>query len=99
MFIRISPFKREPGYISLYSEWLWLVPRRAEVQVQVEARIFSTTSRPVLWPIHPLMQMIFGALSPKVKWPRREADYSPSVRAEVKIIWIYIFTPPYTFMT
>jgi hypothetical protein len=28
----------------------------------------------------------------------RETDYSPPTSAEVKKMWIYIVTPPYTFM-
>jgi hypothetical protein len=41
---------------------------------------------------------MIGALSPLVKRPELEADNSPLTSAEVKNMWIYIFTPPYTFM-
>jgi hypothetical protein len=34
-----------------------------------------------------------------VKWPGREADYSPPSGAEVKNAWSCIFTPPYMFMS
>jgi hypothetical protein len=39
-----------------------------------------------------------GALSLRVKRPRREADHSPPASAEVKKMWIYISTPLYAFM-
>jgi hypothetical protein len=32
------------------------------------------------------------------KRPRCDADHSPPASAEVKKIWIYIYTPPYAFM-
>jgi hypothetical protein len=38
------------------------------------------------------------ALSPGVKRPGRDADYSPPTSAENKKTWIYTFTPPYAFM-
>jgi hypothetical protein len=39
-----------------------------------------------------------GALSPGVKRQGLEADHSLPTSAEVKKMWIYAFTPPYTFM-
>jgi hypothetical protein len=39
-----------------------------------------------------------GSSSPWVKWPGREAGHSPPTSTEVKKMWIYIATPPYTFM-
>jgi hypothetical protein len=33
-----------------------------------------------------------------VKRPGREADHSPPTSVEVKKMWIYTSTPPYTFM-
>jgi hypothetical protein len=39
-----------------------------------------------------------GALSPGIKRPEREADHSPPTSAEVRKMWIYISTPPYTFI-
>jgi hypothetical protein len=38
------------------------------------------------------------ALSSGVKRQKREADYLPSTSAEVKEMWIYTSTPPYSFM-
>jgi hypothetical protein len=38
------------------------------------------------------------ALFPGVKRPRREADHSPPVSAEVKNTWVYTSIPPYDFM-
>jgi hypothetical protein len=43
-----------------------------------EILLYSTPSRPTLWPTHPPIQTVPGALSPGVKRQGREADYSPS---------------------
>jgi hypothetical protein len=61
------------------------------VRVLVGARMFSSPSRP---------QRLWGppeALSPRVKRPGRGADHSPPPSAEVKKMWIYTSTPPYSF--
>jgi hypothetical protein len=42
--------------------------------------------------------MVQGALSPGVKRQGREADHPPPASIEVKIMWIYTYTPPYAFM-
>jgi hypothetical protein len=48
--------------------------------------------------VHPTSYpMVPGALSPGVKWQVREANHSPPTSAEVKEMWIYTITPPYTF--
>jgi hypothetical protein len=39
-----------------------------------------------------------AALSPRVKLPEGEANYSPPTTAEVKKTWIYVSTPPYALM-
>jgi len=41
----------------------------------------------------PPIQWIPGAPSLGVKWPKREADYSPSSSAEVKNAWSYTSIP------
>jgi hypothetical protein len=56
------------------------------------------SSRPALGPTQPPIQWVSGALSPGIKRPGREADYSPPTTAEVKKTWIYISTTPYVFM-
>jgi hypothetical protein len=38
-----------------------------------------------------------GTLSPEVKRPGHEADYSPPFGAEVKNAWSYTFAPPIHF--
>jgi hypothetical protein len=58
----------------------------------------STSSTPALGPTQPPIQWLPGTLSPGVKQPKREADRSPPTSTEVKKMWIYISTPPYTFM-
>jgi hypothetical protein len=57
----------------------------------------SMSSRPVLGFIQPPIQWILGVISPVVKQPVHEGDHSPPASAEVKKMWIYTFTPPYTF--
>jgi hypothetical protein len=59
------------------------------VRVPVRSRIFFSPSRP---------DRLWGALSPGVKRPGREADHSPPASAEIKKIWIYTSTPPHAFM-
>jgi hypothetical protein len=57
---------------------------------------FSTSPRPALVSTQPPIQWVPGPLSPGVKRPAREADHSPPTNAEVKKMWIYTSTPPYT---
>jgi hypothetical protein len=59
--------------------------------------LFSISSRPALRFTQPLIQLVPGALSLKVKRPGRESDNSTPVSAEVKEIWIYTSTTPYVF--
>jgi hypothetical protein len=51
------------------------------------------TSRPALGSTQPPIQWVLVALSPGVKQPGCEVDYSPPTSAEVKKMWIYISTP------
>jgi hypothetical protein len=65
-----------------------------EVQVPVGSRIFSSPCYPNwLWGPSNLLSNGTGG-----KRPRREADHSPPVNAEVKKMWIYTSTHPYAFM-
>jgi hypothetical protein len=41
----------------------------------------------------------YRGFSPEVKWPGREAVYSPQTSAEIKNKWIYTFSQPYVFMS
>jgi hypothetical protein len=69
------------------------------VGVPVGSRIFSPLRPDRLWgPLNLLSNGYRGALSPGVKRSGREAHHSPSTCAEVKILWIYISSPPYAFM-
>jgi hypothetical protein len=61
--------------------------------------LFSKSSRPALGSTQPPMQWVLGALSPGVKRPEREADHSPPTSAEIKRMWTYTSTTPYTFMS
>jgi hypothetical protein len=45
--------------------------------------LFTTASRPALWPTQPPIQSVPGALSLEVKRQGREADHSPPSGAEV----------------
>jgi hypothetical protein len=60
--------------------------------------LFATASRPALGPTQTPIQCVRGALSPGIKRPVREADYSPPTSAEVKNAWNYTSTPLYVFM-
>jgi hypothetical protein len=44
------------------------------------------------------MEWVEAAISSRVKRPGREADYSSPASVEVKEIWIYTSTLPYTLM-
>jgi hypothetical protein len=46
--------------------------------------LFTTASRPTLWPTQSLIQWVLGALFLGVKRLGREADHSPPSSAEVK---------------
>jgi hypothetical protein len=72
--------------------------RGVGVGVPVGSRIFSMSSRPALGPTRPPIQWVPGTLSPGIKRQGREADHSPPTSAEVKKMWIYTSTSPYTFM-
>jgi hypothetical protein len=74
--------------------------RGVRVLVVVGSRIFSSACCPDwLWgPPNLLSKCVPGAPSPRVKRPGREADHLPPASAEVKKMWIYTSTPPYTFI-
>jgi hypothetical protein len=65
---------------------------------KVKNFLFSTLSRPAVWPTQPPIQWVLSLFPRGVKRQGREADHSPPARAEVKKIWIYTSTPPYAFM-
>jgi len=52
--------------------------------------LFATASRPALGPT----KWVPGSISQDVKWPGREAAYSPLSSAEVKHTCNYTSTPP-----
>jgi hypothetical protein len=70
------------------------------LQILVGSRNFSSPRHPDwLWgPPNLLFNGYWGALSPGVKRLGRKADHSPPTSAEVKKMWLYTSTPPYTFM-
>jgi hypothetical protein len=59
---------------------------------------FTTVSRPALGPSQPPTQWEPEVLSPGVKQPGHEDDYSPPSSAKVKNAQIYTSTPLYIFM-
>jgi hypothetical protein len=59
--------------------------------------LIVTASRPALGPTQPPIQWVPGALSPGIKWPEREANYSPPSTTAVKNFRNYISTAPYVF--
>jgi hypothetical protein len=60
--------------------------------------ILFFTFRPALGSTQSSIQWVLGALSSGVKGPGREAGHLPPTSGEVKKMWIYTSTPPYTFM-
>jgi hypothetical protein len=58
---------------------------------------FSMSSRPAPGSTQPPIQWVSVALSLEVKRQGHEADHWPPSSAEVKVMWIYTSTPPYTF--
>jgi hypothetical protein len=60
--------------------------------------LFATASRPTLRPTQPPIQWVVEVLSPRVKRPEREPDYSSTSSADVKNGWSYISTPQYAFI-
>jgi hypothetical protein len=75
----------------------WLRAGRPRSQSSSPSRVknslFSTSPRLALGSTQPPIQWVLGALSPRVKPPKREADHSPQTSAEVKKT-----SPPYVFM-
>jgi hypothetical protein len=71
-----------------------LKDKDVRVRVSVGSRIlFSMSFRPAQGPIQPPIQWVPRALSPRVKWPVREADHSLPTSVEVKKTWICTSTP------
>jgi hypothetical protein len=72
---------------------------RVEVRVPVGSRLLTSLYRPDwLWGPPNFISNGYLAFSLGVKWQSHEADHSPPTSAEVKKMWIYTSTPPYTFM-
>jgi hypothetical protein len=69
-------------------------------RVPIVSRIFFSPQRPDrLWgPPSPLSNGYRRFFLRGVKRQWRETDYSPPISAELKKMWIYISTPPYTLM-
>jgi hypothetical protein len=57
---------------------------------------FSMLFRPALGSTQPPIQWVPGGFSPDVKQPAHEVDHSPPTSVEVKKMWVYTPTPPYT---
>jgi hypothetical protein len=60
--------------------------------------LFATASRPAPQSTQPPVQWVAGALTSRVKRPKREAVYSPPSSAEIKNVLSYTSTPQYVFM-
>jgi hypothetical protein len=57
---------------------------RSSIPGSVKIILFSTACRTALGSTQPPVQWAPGVLSPGVKWPGLETDYSPVSRAEIK---------------
>jgi hypothetical protein len=98
IFLCVYLLKRSRGSVVGIATGYGLDDWGVGVRVPAGPRIFSTSSRLVVGSTQPLIQWVPGALSPRVKRSRREADHSPPTSAEGKNMWIHIFTPPYAVM-
>jgi hypothetical protein len=88
----------EPGYLRGTALGHGLDNRGFESRQELGIFLFTTASRPALWPTQPTIQCVSGARCLGVKRPGREADHSPPPSAEVKFAWSYTSTPQYAFM-
>jgi hypothetical protein len=61
------------------------------MRAAVSSFFHITASRPALVPTQPAIQLVPGAISPRLKRPEREANSSPPSSAEAKNSWIYNF--------
>jgi hypothetical protein len=74
--------------------------REVGVRAPVGARIFSFPCHPDrLWDRPNLLYNGYRGFFPGLKRQGLEADHSSPTSAEIKKMWIYTSTPPYTFMT
>jgi hypothetical protein len=85
-------FLFQPGYLSRIALRYGLDDREFESRQGLGIFLFTTASRPALWPTQPPIQWVPGALSPRVKRPGREADQSPPSSAKFKNAWSYTST-------
>jgi hypothetical protein len=60
--------------------------------------LLSTLPTQVLGPTQHPIQWVPGALSPRIKQLRHEADHLNPTSAKVKNMWIYTSIPPYNFI-
>jgi hypothetical protein len=76
----------EPRLLSRYSDWLRAGPPRGTSSSpgRVKNVLFSISSRPALGSTQPPIQLVPGALFPRVTLQEREADHSPPTSAEVE---------------
>jgi hypothetical protein len=63
-------------------------------QGQIWDFFFATVSRHAIGSTGPHVQWVPEALSPGVKWPGHESNYSPPSNAEIKNGWSYTSTLP-----
>jgi hypothetical protein len=83
-----------------YSDWLRAgLPRDwSSSPGRVKNFLLSMSSRPTLGPTQPPLQCIESDLFPRVRRLEQKADNLLSASAEIKEMWIYASTTPYTFM-
>jgi len=102
----LSRFYRENGpYSSDYKRytvtrlWVGQMTDRGSICGRSN-RLFSSPKRPErLWRPPRLHSAGIEGFFLEVKWPGREADYSPPSSTEVKNDWNYTFTSPHAFTT
>ena len=81
-----------------YKESAWYSATIASFHVLANPLFTTTTSRPVLEPIHLPLSWLPVVSFLGVKRPGREVDHSPPSSAAVNKIWSYILLHLYAFM-
>jgi hypothetical protein len=95
----ISCFKKEPGQLSRYNDWLQAGRQEGSEfeSGKVKNFLFSTSSRPALGPTQPPFQRVLGAPSPGVKrLGRLSSGLFPS-GFPINILYAFLFSPLVTY--
>jgi hypothetical protein len=83
----------------MYLILAWVVPDQGfESRQGLGIFLFTTASRPALWPTQPIIQWVRRGSFPGGKAEGRETAHSPPSNAKVKNAWSYTSIPQYACM-